>query len=113
MPSISSAGPNAQQCNTVLTQAGSADLAPLADVSVTGIAGKLGGCGTAMLMFEISDRSDNLAFCGSSTRGLRGGVQEHGNGLVFHMQAARRRDEVPLPLDYIAGEERRLRDLAT
>ncbi len=40
-------------------------------------------------------------------------VFEHGNGLIFHMQAARRRDAVPLTRDYITEEERRLRDRET
>jgi cyclopropane-fatty-acyl-phospholipid synthase len=40
-------------------------------------------------------------------------VFQHGNGLVFHMQAARRRDAAPLTRDYIAEETRRLRERET
>jgi cyclopropane-fatty-acyl-phospholipid synthase len=35
-------------------------------------------------------------------------VFQHGNGMVFHLQLARRRDAVPLTRDYIGAEERRL-----
>ncbi len=40
-------------------------------------------------------------------------VFRHGNGMVFHLQLARRRDAVPLTRDYIVEEERRLLRLET